>query len=91
VWPKCARFPPVAGSRRRPLQKLREQAADDVVDRLGIGLALGGFHYLADKEFEDAFVAGFEFGDVVGILLDHFAGRFFDGVVRKPSLPDIDH
>src|ERR1700732_5150345 len=61
--------------------KLREQAADDVVYRMRIGLALGGFHYLTDEKFEDAFVAGFEFGDVVGIFLDDFAGGFFDGVV----------
>ena len=67
--------------RRQALQHLREQAADDVVDRLRIGLAFGGFHYLADEKFEDAFVAGFEFGDVVGIFLDHFACGFFDSVV----------
>ncbi len=60
---------------------LREQAADDIVDRLRIGLALGGLHYLADEKFEDAFVARFELGDVVGIFFDDFAGGFFDGVV----------
>src|SRR5882762_4887984 len=62
------------------LQKLGKQAANDVVDRLGIGLAFGGLHYLTDKKFEDAFVARFEFGDVVGIFFDDFAGGLFDGV-----------
>src|ERR1700757_1812294 len=75
-WPKRTRL------ERRQLQKLRQQAADDVVDRLRIGLAFGGFHYLTDKKFEDAFVAGFEFSDVVGIFFDDFAGGLFDGVVR---------
>jgi hypothetical protein len=46
---------------------------------LRVGLALGGFHYLADEKLEDAFVAGFEFGDIVGVFLDDFAGGFFDG------------
>src|SRR5258708_15893053 len=69
-------------TRSGPLQMLREQAADDVVDRLRIGLAFGGLHYLADKKFEDAFVTGFEFGYVVGIFFDDLARGLFDGVVR---------
>ena len=56
-----------------------EEFAEDVVDGLGVGLAAGGAHDLADEEFEDAFVAGLEFGDVVGILGDDVAGSGFDG------------
>src|SRR6266481_1401151 len=55
-----------------------EEFAKDVVDGLGVGLAAGGFHNLADEEFEDTFVAGFEFGDVVGILGDDFSGGLLD-------------
>jgi hypothetical protein len=46
---------------------------------LGISLAFGGFHYLAYEEFEDAFVARAEFGEVVGIFGDDFAGGGLDG------------
>ncbi len=42
-------------------------------------MAASGLHDLADEKFEDAFVAGFELGDVVGIFGDDFAGGFFDG------------
>jgi hypothetical protein len=38
---------------------LREHTADNIVNGLRIGLAFGGFHDLADEEFEDPFVAGF--------------------------------
>jgi len=44
-WPKMR---PLG---RRPLQNL-EAAADDVVDRLRIGLAFGGLHYLTDKNLK---------------------------------------
>ena len=48
---------------------------------------------LADEKLEDAFVAGFELGDVVGILLDDLASGLFDfwqtvstmGVTPRPS------
>jgi len=39
---------------------------------LGIGLAFGDTHD-RPRRLEDAFVAGFEFGDVVGILGDNVA------------------
>ena len=68
-------------SEDRPLQRLGEEFAEDVVYGLGVGLAAGGFHDLADEEFEDAFVAGFEFGDVFGIFGDDFAGGLLDGGV----------
>ena len=55
-----------------------EELAEDVVDGLGVGLAAGGAHDLADKKLEDAFVAGLEFGDVVGVLGDDFAGGCFN-------------
>src|SRR6267378_6175840 len=54
-------------------KKSGKQLTKDVVDGLGIGLAAGGFHDLADEKLEDAFVAGFEFGDVVGVFSDDFA------------------
>ncbi len=55
-----------------------QQFAQDVVDGLRIGLAARGAHDLADEKLEDAFVAGAELGDVVGIFLDDFAGSLFD-------------
>src|SRR5215469_2415449 len=63
------------------MQTLRQQAPDDVVDGLRIRLALGGFHHLTNKEFEDTFVAGPEFRHVVGVFLDHFASRSFNRIV----------
>jgi len=42
-------------------------------------LAAGGFHDLAYEEFEDAFVAGLVFGDVVGIFGDDVASGLDDG------------
>src|SRR5260370_16680658 len=64
----------------RPYKELGgEELAEDVVDGLGVGLAAGGLHDLADEKFEDAFVAGFEFGHVVGIFGDDFASGLFDG------------
>src|SRR4029077_8246282 len=58
-----------------------EEFAQDVIDGLGIAVAAGGFHALADEKFEDAFVAGFEFSDVVGILGDDFTGGLLDGAI----------
>ena len=58
-----------------------EEFAKDVVDGLGIGLAAGRFHDLADEKFEDAFVASFLFGYVVGILGDDFTGGLLDGAI----------
>src|SRR5260370_23982623 len=64
----------------RPYKELGgEELAEDVVDGLGVGLAAGGLHDLADEKFEDAFVAGFEFGHVVGIFGDDFASGLVDG------------
>ena len=44
-------------------------------------MAAGGAHDLANKEFEDALVAGFVFGDIVGVFDDDFARGGFDGGV----------
>src|SRR5260370_38031316 len=64
----------------RPYKELGgEELAEDVVNGLGVGLAAGGLHDLADEKFEDAFVAGFEFGHVVGIFGDDVASGFDDG------------
>jgi hypothetical protein len=52
----------------------RQELSEDVVYGLGIGLAACGAHDLAYEKFEDAFVAGFEFGNVVGIFSDDFTG-----------------
>src|SRR5690348_12823929 len=57
----------------------RKKLSQDVVNGLGIGLAARGTHHLADEEFEDAFVAGFELGDVVGIFGDDFASGLLNG------------
>ena len=62
-----------------PTLDATQEFADDVVYSLGIGLAAGGAHDLAYKEFEDTFVAGPEFGGVVGISLDDFARGLLDG------------
>src|SRR5580658_345076 len=72
-------FIDVRRARRAAPLRLRQEFADDVVDGLRIALAFGGAHDLAYEEFEDAFVAGAEFGDVVGIFGDDFAGGGFDG------------
>src|SRR5712672_309811 len=71
-----------AASRRTP-RKSGEELAEDVVYGLGVGLAAGGFHDLADEKFEDAFVAGFEFGDVFGVFGDDFASGLLDGGVAN--------
>ena len=42
-------------------------------------MAARGPHDLADEKLEDAFVAGFELGDVVGIFFDDFADGLFNG------------
>jgi hypothetical protein len=55
-----------------------EEFAEYVVDGLGIGLAFGGAHDLADEKFEHAFVAGFEFGNVVGVFGDYVARGLLD-------------
>src|SRR5260370_16189227 len=66
----------------RPYKELGgEEVAEDVVDGLGVGLAAGGLHDLADEKFEDAFVTGFEFGNVFGIFGDSFASGLLDGGV----------
>ena len=53
----------------------------NVVDGLGAGLAASGTHDLADEEFEDTFVARFEFGQVVRIFVDDFAGYLLERAV----------
>ena len=71
-----------SGSKAVAIQTiLRKQLANYFVDGLRVGLAARGTHDLADKEFEDAFVAGFEFGDVVRIFRNDFAGGLLDGGV----------
>src|SRR5580692_3968289 len=62
-----------------PVRASREELSEDVVYGLGVGLAAGGAHDLAYEKLEDAFVAGFEFGDVVRIFFDDFVGGLFDG------------
>lgn len=42
-------------------------------------MAASSTHNLANEKFEDALVAGFELGDVIGILGDDIAGRLLDG------------
>src|SRR5713226_9031578 len=66
-----------AASRRTP-RKSGKELAEDVVDGLGVGLAAGGFHNLADEKFENAFVAGFELGDVILVFCDDFARGLLD-------------
>src|SRR5579862_5721316 len=56
----------------------REHALQNFVDGLRVGLAASFAHHLADEEFEDAFVAGAVFREVVGVLGDDFASGFFD-------------
>src|SRR5690349_8675184 len=58
---------------------LRENLSEDVVDGLGVGLAAGGAHDLADEKLEDAFVSRFVLGDIVGVFGDDVADRGFDG------------
>src|SRR5258707_2036858 len=66
----------------RPYKELGgEELAEDVVDGLGVGLAAGGLHDLADEKFEDAFVASFEFGYVGGFFGDDLSRGLFDGAV----------
>src|SRR6267378_3535855 len=60
-------------------KKSGKQLTKDVVDGLGIGLAAGGFHDLADEKLENAFVTSFEFGNVVRIFGDDVASGFDDG------------
>jgi hypothetical protein len=55
-----------------------KQLAQDVVDGLWVGLAARGLHDLANEKLEHAFVAGFELGDVIGILADDITGSGFD-------------
>src|SRR6266851_2149718 len=59
-------------------RKSGKQFAQDIVDGLRIGLATRGAHDLAHKKLENTFVAGFEFGDVAGILFDHFSRGLLD-------------
>src|SRR5712664_255611 len=76
-----------SGYRSIALRSFRfvQQLLQDLVYGLGIGLAASGAHDLADEEFEDAFVAGFVFGDIVGIFGDDFAG----GLLDRGSIADL--
>src|SRR5260370_38881044 len=62
-----------------------QESAEGIVDGLRVGLAAGGFHDLADEEFEDAFVAGFELSYICRVLCDDFAGGLFDGGIAYLS------
>src|SRR6266566_4450579 len=53
--------------------------SQDVADGLRAGLAARGLHDLSDEKLEDAFVSGFELGDVRRVFGDDFAGGLFDG------------
>jgi hypothetical protein len=57
-----------------------KQLSQSVVDRLRAGLSAGGLHHLADKKLENAFIAGFELGNVVGVAGDDLASGRLDGV-----------
>src|SRR5260370_27035020 len=56
-----------------------KQFAQDVVDGLRVGLAARSAHDLPDEKLEDAFVAGFVLGDVVGVFRNDVASGFDDG------------